>query len=364
MKNTFVLAIALTVLSFTAYAQDRALPGYIVKVSGDTLRGLLREQGTDESAKRISFKTSASDNDYQVFTPGEVKAYKYDDGNVFRAISFPDTRKEEQTVTRTFYGKLLVSGEYDLYSFTEDGVLYFLVRRDDNFYLIYDDDVRSLPYVKGNFRNELNFFAVSCDAAEKQIERADYSVPSLIDFFQKLDACVNPNKAVTSYYHKAKADVSGFAYVGGIPLGPTSQFVAEARVQMIWPQVDPKVSFNLGVRYVVVNTTLRDPYYNVAKLYDYKNYIVTSLPMTVQYDFTRGVVRPFVLAGLSFSKVTEQTNNPALLDYGVLPRASGLAFLVGTGIEVRLMHVLWVRAEWRYEYLIQYPTIGLVLRAP
>jgi hypothetical protein len=364
MKNTFVLAISLCGLFITANAQDRALPGYIVKMSGDTLRGMLKEQGTDESAKRISFKASAADNDYQVFTPGEVKSYKYDEGNLFRAITFPDTRKEEQTVTRTYYGKLLVSGEYDLYTFTEDGVLYFLVRRDDKFYLIYDDDLRSLPYVKGNFRNELNFFAVSCEAAEKEIERADYSVVSLMNFFQKLDACVNPNKSVTSYYHKAKANIAGFVYVGGIPLGPQSQFVGEARLQMVWPQLDPRVSFNLGVRYVVVNTKVRDPYYNVATLYDYKNYDIESVPMTVQYSFTRGVVRPFILAGLSLCSVKEKTNNPALLDVGPFVQQSGLAFLVGGGIEAKLMHILWIRAEWRYEYLVQYPTIGLVLRAP
>src|SRR5579872_1289918 len=142
MLQSFVLAISLSGLFISSHAQDRDLPGYLVRVSGDTVRGLLREQGTDESAKRISFKTSAADNTYQEYSFDAVKSFGYDGGNLFRAITFPDTRKEE-TVTRTYYGKLLVTGEFDLYTFTEDGVLYFLVRKDTSFYLVYDDDLRS-----------------------------------------------------------------------------------------------------------------------------------------------------------------------------------------------------------------------------
>ncbi|HEV2353916.1 MAG TPA: outer membrane beta-barrel protein [Puia sp.] len=365
MVKSFVLAIAcLCGLFIPTHAQDRDLPGYIVRVSGDTVRGLLKEQGTDESAKQISFKSSAADNDYQQYSFDAVKSFGYDGGNLFRAITFPDTRKEE-TVTRTYYGKLLVTGEFDLYTFTEDGILYFLVRKDTSFYMVYDDDLRSVPYVKGNFRNELNFFAQSCEAAEREIDRAYYSVPDMISFFQKLDECVNPNKAVASYFHKAKADVKLFVFGGGLPLGPQSQLVGEVRVQLVWAQLDPKVSFNLGLHYAVVNTKVKDPYYTVATLYDYKNYQIKSLPLTVQYSFTRGVVQPFILAGLSIATVDEQTNNPNLVDpTTTLVGHYGLSYLVGAGIEARVTHVLWVRAEWRYEYLVQYPAIGVALRVP
>jgi hypothetical protein len=363
MINTFVLAIGLSILLSAAQAQVKDLPGYIVRSSGDTIRGFLKEQGTDESAKRISFKASEADKDYQTYAYDAVKSYQYDGGNLFRAINFPDTRKEEP-VTRTFYGKLLVTGEFDLYTFTEEGELYFIVRRDTSFYMIYDDDLRSLPYVKGNFRNELNFFALSCEPARREIDRADYSVEAMIDFFRKLDECVNPGKTVTTYYHKAKSIISVYAYAAGIPLGGQSQAAGEVRLQFVWPQLDPKVSFNLGFRYTQVNTTVRDPYYTVATLYDYKNYQITSVPLTVQYSLTSGVVQPFVLAGLSLIKVNEVTNNPAILDAGGVYKNYGMTFLVGCGIEARLAHVLWVRAEWRYEYIVEYPTLGLVLRVP
>lgn len=366
MKSTFVLACGLCLLFFSTHAQDHSLPGYIVRNSGDTVHGLLKEQGSDESAKRISFKASATDNDYQVFGVDEVKSFQYDGGNVFRAISFPDTRKEGETVTRAVFGTLLVSGEYDLYSFTEGGILYFLAERDGSFYVMYDDDLRSFPYVKGNFRNELNFFAVSCDAANGQIGQVDYSVASVIQFFQKLNACVSPGKAVATYYHKPKANAGLFAYAGGIPLGNQSQLTAEVRLRMVWPQVNPNMSFNLGFRYAeVIKKQVKDPYYLAAAIYHHETYQLKSLPLTIQYNITRGVVQPFVYAGVSLLNVNIVTDDPALIDtYSAYYHHYGVEGLVGGGVEVRLAHFLWARVDWRWEYLVQYPTVGLALTLP
>jgi opacity protein-like surface antigen len=364
MKNTFVLASSLFLLLISARAQDRSLPGYIVRVSGDTLRGFLKEQGTDESAKGISFKASATDNDYQVYSFNEVKSFQYTGGNLFRAITFSDTRKEEERATRTFYGNLMVSGECDLYTFTEEGVLYFLARKDSSFYLMYDDDLRSLPYVKGNFRNELNFFAVSCDVARREIDRIDYTLGNVMEFFQKLDACLNPNRSVQSYYHKAEGKASVFAYVGGIPLGNQSQFTAEVRLRLVWPQLNPNVSFNLGLRYAAVAQRVVDPYYTVATIYHHETYQIKSLPLTVQYNLTHGVVQPFVFAGLSLCTVNIVTDDPELIGDDPYYHHITLAALVGAGVEVRLTHVLRARAEWRYEYMWQYPTAGLTLTLP
>lgn len=364
MKNTIVLTVGLCLLLLSARSQVRDLPGYIVRNSGDTVHGFLREQGTDESARSISFKASATDNDYQVYTPAEVKSYQYTDGNLFRAITYPDSRTEERAI-RTCYGKLLVSGEYDLYSFTESEILYFLVRKDTSYYLMYDDDLHSIPWVTGNFRNELNFFAVSCDAAKEEVDRTGYNTASVMEFFQKLDACLNPGKAVTSYYHKAKVDAGLFAYAGGIPLGNgKSQVTAEIRLRLVAPQVNPNMSFNVGLRYAELKRKETDPYYLVAKIYHNVDYQTTSVPVTVQYNLTRGVVQPFVFAGASLCTLNIATDDPALISNPVYYHRWAVSPLVGGGVEVRLVHVLWVRAEWRYECMVQYPTVGLELMLP
>jgi hypothetical protein len=366
MKTTFVLACSLCLPFFTVHAQDRSLPGYIVRNSGDTVHGFLKEQGADESAKQISFKASPTDNDYQVFSFNEVKSFQYDGGNLFRTITFPDTRREGETVTRTIFGNLLVSGEYDLYRFTEDGILYFVAQKEGSFYLMYDDDLRSIQYVKGNFRDELNFFAVSCDAVKGEIGQADYSVGSVMQFFQKLNACVNPGKAVATYYHKAKAKAGVFAYAGGIPLGNESQLTAEVRLRMVWPQVNPNMSFNLGFRYAeVIKQKVKDPYYLVATIYHHETWQMKSLPLTLQYNITRGVVQPFVYAGVSLLNVNIVTDDPELINvFSAYYHHYSAEGFVGGGVEVRMAHFLWARAEWRWEDLVQYPTVGLALMLP
>jgi len=366
--KSFVLFIGLSLPSLILHAQDRSLPGYIVRVSGDTLHGFLKEQGTDEATRRISFKAAESDVDYQIFTPSEVKAFQYDGGNLFRAITFSDTRRD-QPVTLTFYANLLVTGEYDLYNFTEDDVLFFLVRKENSFYLMFDDDLRSVPGIKGNFRNELNFFAGSCDAVRQGVENADYSTESMIRFFQKLDDCLNPGKAVATYnYHqKVKIKAGLFAYVGGISFGNYAQLTVEARLRVTLNQLMPGVSFNLGYRYAeVMKKHFQNPYYLVAPNFNHETWQIKSIPLTIQYNFTRGIVQPYVYGGVSLCSENIVTDNPELYlgTYNPYLNSYAVAFLFGAGVEVRLAHFLWSRAEWRYETMAQYPTVGLAVTLP
>ncbi|HXB33634.1 MAG TPA: hypothetical protein VNV35_09440 [Puia sp.] len=367
MRTTFVLAISLFLSFSTTQAQDSFEPGYIVRVAGDTVHGFLKEQGSDETAERISFKASATDKKYKVFTPSDVKAFRYDGGYQFRAVSYSDTRKD-QPVTRTCFAKLLVTGEYDLYSFTEDYVLFFLVRKDNNFYLLFDDDVHTIPGISGNFRNELNFFVGPCGAEKQEIEGLDYSTGSMIRFFQNLDACLNPDKIVATYIYREKAMLKFgfFAYVGGISFGNDAQYTMEARLRVVWQKLNPSLSLNLGYRVAaVMKRHFQDPDYLIAPVFNHETWQIKSIPLTIQYNFTNGVVQPFVEGGVSLCTESISTDNPALIS-GYNPYINGhaLAFIFGAGIEVRLVHVLWARAEWRYEAMSQNPTAGLALMLP
>jgi hypothetical protein len=353
----FVLFIGLGLAFFTLHAQDRSLPGYIVRVSGDTLRGFLKVQGSDESAKQISFKASADDKNYQVYNPDQVKAFQYNDGYLFRAITYADMRAggkvdaRATAVTRICYGKLLVAGEYDLYSFTEQSWLYFLVRKDSTFYLVYDDDLQAAPYSQGNFRSELNFLASGCAVMSKEVESASYTEGGVRAFFQQLDACLRPNQPVQSYHYGVKGHAGFLAYVGGISYGAQSQFTMEARWRWFWPQLDPNLSLNAGVRYVNLNK----PFSGIQT--DFKLF---SIPVTIQYDLDilNGRVHPFAYAGLSLvaANVTPRSD---LIAYG---RANG--FVIGGGVAVKVYSCLWVRAELRTEYEAQIPTVGAAVILP
>ena len=351
--KSFVLAISFTALLLCVRAQDRVLRGYIVKSSGDTLRGVLKEQGSDESTKQISFKASATDKEYQIYTPDQVKSYQYDGGNLFRAVTYTDTRAA--SVTRTCYGKLLVTGEYDLYCFSESGALYFLVRKDNNYRLLYDDDRWDLEFGKGNFRNELNFLASGCNSMANEVGRAAYTIGGLTAFFQQLDACLSPHTPVLTYYHEPKGYSGFYAYMGGIAYGSRAQFTVEVAWRKVWPQVDPSLSLNIGLRFTnlvkPIRLTIDQPFSQGA-------YQIASIPVTVQYNILKGNFQPFVYAGLSL--MTEHLSSDVAISADEQP----VGLVIGGGVEVKIKRCLWVRAEWRSEYLSQFPTVGLAVILP
>ncbi len=360
-KLPILLSLMALALSFqNAAAQQDDLPGYVVLVSGDTLHGFLKAEGADRLLDQVQFKSSAA-TDYKTYKPSEARSFQFDNGNLYRAVTFSNVSLDHP-VYETHYAKLLVTGEYDLYSFMEKGDLYFVARHDTTYRLIYDDDLHTIPYVKGNFRNELNYFAVFCDASKFGIENILFSEDQVVSFFRKLDACMEPGKTVATYYHKAKAKPGFFAYVGGMDLGSQrSQFTAEARFKLVYPQINPDLSINIGVRYASVEKKLVNPSYLAATIYYQETYSIKSIPLTFQYNLTHGIVQPFIYAGLSACSV--DFSSSVYIDHSGDPyyHSVDIEWLAGAGVEVKLADFLRARAEWRYEYITQWPTIGLAV---
>jgi hypothetical protein len=354
--------LCLNLVACSVTAQDHLLPGYIVRTSGDTLRGFLREQGTNELNHQIAFKSTAA-GEYTTYSFDKVSSFQYQDGNLYRAISFSNVSLD-QPVFQTLYARLLVGGEYDLYSFTEKDVLFFLVRKDTSFHLLFDDDSHVVgSNIKGNFRNELNFFSAFCESLRSGIESMVYGEQSMMQFFQKLDACLAPNKPVTSYYHKTKVVVGFSAYGGGIILGNMkSQMTGDARLKFTYPQLNPSISLNIGVRYASVVKKISDPTYLVAKIYHKVTYNMTSFPLTFQYNFLpNGIVQPYLFAGLSALKINLNTDLPSYDFVESYYHQYSVAGFGGGGVEVKIADFLRVKAEMRYEEIVEWPTVGLLL---
>jgi len=343
----------------TASAQDEDLPGYVVLVSGDTLHGFIKSEGSVRLLDFVKFKTTAS-AEYKTYTPAEARSFQFDNGNLYRTVTFNNISLS-QPEYQTHYARLLVAGEYDLYSFLEKGNLYFLARHDTTYRLIFDDDLHVDPYTKGNFRNELNYFAIFCETSRPGIENINFTEEAVSTFFRTLDACMNPSTAVSTYYHKSKAQPGFFAYVGGIDLGTMrSQFTAEARFKLIYPQFNPNFSVSLGFRYANVVKKNVNPYYTVITLYYKEIYSIKSIPLTFQYNFTRGIVQPFVYVGLSACSVGLNATIPINDAGDPYYNSFDVEWFAGAGVDVKIAGFLRARAEWRYEYIAQYPTVGLV----
>jgi hypothetical protein len=192
-----------------------------------------------------------------------------------------------------------------------------------------------------------------------------YSEEQIVNFFRKLDACTGPGKKVVTYYHKGKAKPGFFAYIGGVGLGSSrSQFTAEVRFKLVDSQINPNLSLNIGLRYAsVVKRDLLFPTYPAPTFYP-ETYSIKSLPVTFQYNFTHGIVQPFIYAGFSALSLDLSSSEP--VDYSphfnsVYYHSVDIEWFAGAGVEVKIADLLRARAEWRYEYIAQWPTIGLAV---
>src|SRR5580704_6969727 len=122
-KLNFVL-LALCI-SLQVSGQKEFTPGYVIKISGDTMHGYLQEEIRSEIHSKVTF------------TPSELKLFKYESGNLYRTISFINTL-EDTSKSQTLFARQLVEGVYNLYSYVLQEQTYFVVLGNGESYFIYN----------------------------------------------------------------------------------------------------------------------------------------------------------------------------------------------------------------------------------
>ncbi len=88
----------------------------------------------------------------------------------------------------------------------------------------------------------------------------------------------------------------------------------------------------------------------------YKN--IYGVPFTLQYNFTRGRVKPYIDAGLSL----DYLETKGVLDYSYRKthdNGFGIGFIIAAGVEGYVTKRLMIKADWRYELFLHYPTLGV-----
>jgi hypothetical protein len=192
----------------------------------------------------------------------------------------------------------------------------------------------------------------------REVVTANYSISGMMGFFQRLDACLNSAKSVRTYYQEPKGIPGFYGYMGGISYGRRSQFTVEIGYRRIWPQVDPNLSFNIGLRFVSLDKRAKDTSGGLQQA----NYQLFSIPLTMQHNVNlfKGNVQVFAVAGFSLSTANTQSDS----DIPLVESSPAKGFVLGAGMAVRIYHRLWVKAEWREEYMAQYPTVGAAIILP
>ncbi|QEC68761.1 porin family protein [Panacibacter ginsenosidivorans] len=354
MKLKFFIVFA--VIPVFVFSQSGFKPGFIVKNNGDTVRGFLESIETKKISGRISFSPSNTSNP-ATFTTAEIKSFGYDGENTFRKVVYTDpfelTQKEQ-------FAKLLSLGYYSLYTFWKKDVMYFIIKTpEDSCHLLYDDDRSSNGYInqKGNFQNELLFFSQSCNTLKPLIETLNYTEADLIQYIQKLNKCVSPSTASQIVYKKEKSKLNIYAYAGGMYFGSGHEYTGRIIGKITVPAVDKNLALTFGLNYMThQNTELVDVLGYKKEQTVNKN--IFSVPLSIQYYFTKGIIRPYLDAGVTLDYLT---TDGELTFYGKKINDSkfGPAFTAALGIEGYITQRLFIKADFRYELFVHYPTVGI-----
>jgi hypothetical protein len=356
MKLKFFIALA--VIPVFAFSQSDFKPGFIVKSNGDTLKGFLESIESKKISDKISFTTNSLSKP-TTFTTADIKSFGYNGENIFRKVVYNspfDLTQNEQ------FAKLLSLGYYSLYTFWKKDILYFIIKTpEDSCHFLFDDDRNSNGYInqKGNFQNELLFFSQSCNDLKQTIERLNYTEADLIKYVDKLNKCISPSTANIIVYKKEKSKLNIYAYAGGMYLSSGHEYTGSVIGKITVPAVDKNLALNFGINYMAHQTTeLVDVMYYGNKKEQTVNKNIISVPLSIQYYFTKGVIRPYLDAGITLDYFS---NDGELTFYGkkINETAFGPAFTAALGIEGYVTQRLFIKADFRYELFVHYPTIGI-----
>jgi hypothetical protein len=366
MKQLLLLSSAI-LISLFSFSQKNSSPGYIIKSNGDSVHGFLQEEIKKDILSQVRF---ANDKNSQAiaFTPADIKAFGYDGGNIYKRIFFTSVLRDT-TLEKICFARQLIYGGYSLYTFLESDKKYFVIKEKDSSYYIYNTIYTNLGSVdeEGNFLETLRLISAPCPQLTSTSDRFAYNEKDMIRFVLDLNQCLEPGKTVVSYYHKPKAVVNIMVFAGGFTTGKENQFTGDLSFRVSYPQINKNASLNIGVHYSNTLTTedLLNPG-NIKYVADTRNEFF-SIPITVQYNFTQGIIRPFIYFGIS-GAMHRETKNKTIYTAESKDSEFGLAGIVAAGVEGHITKNFFINAEWRFEELLQnlsifqYPAIGVAYK--
>jgi hypothetical protein len=353
--------VLLLCISICTSAQTNFTAGYIIKTNGDTLHGYLQEELRSQLVFQLQFKTDNTNSSVETFTTNEVKAFKYEKGDLYKKITFKNTLPDSGYM-ETIFALELVEGAYNLYSYIFNEQTYFIVDASGTSYFLYNSvfNANGAIVTEGNYISRLSVLAAVCPNRSFNAEQLNYAEKDISKYIFDLNNCISPNAASINRYQKPKTITQITIFAGAIVLGKNrNQFTSDVALRIIYPQLSKNIFINIGAHY---SHTMQDDkekaFGSTIELSTTKDDIF-CLPLTIQYNIGHGIIQPFAYGGFGFSYLKEQSTYSVYTNPGS-PSSNkfGLSVIGAIGIEGHLSTSLYIKAEWRCELIGQYPAVG------
>ncbi|MCA8831362.1 porin family protein [Hymenobacter pini] len=325
-----------------ASAQADFRAGYIVPLSGDTLRGQVDARGAQRNARMVRFRPSpeAAATEYR---PRQIRGYGFTGGQIYQAavVALTDsaqlsnlTEARYDTVARPSFLEVIVRGPASLLFLRDE-------RSNDHFYLQMADGqpkelVRRMVMEKNNtvqrsldeYKYTLAAGFRSCPSVQPSINTVRFDQAGLIRIVKRYNECTGGPSvmpaATSRQNHVQLALVAGGEYSRLIMNDERVGYSTTTTVNLAG-SIQPAFGIALQLRLVGLNKNLST---RIEALYEKQKYALFTtspnasgnysqyrgnmssirVPLLLRYTYPKGLLRPFAQVGYSFSYLLTVNN--------------------------------------------------------
>ena len=366
---------SLLLSAITLHAEDKFRSGYIITNSKDTVRGFLQQYNINAFTK-CHFKKNM-DEKITEYLPGDIYAYRYDeDGKFFISKEAP-----LEGENRLFFMEYLIQGKANVYFMRDVSDHYFIeteknkiIELSQNPILIHNAD-GTMYYKESTYKGKLRYMLSDCPELIPEIDKSELQMNNMIQIAKDYHNRVCTSEQCTIYELKIKPLQVHFYVVGGIAF---NQF----KVVNSYTNYNPgallgcKIEFEnlffsneqstlqLGLLFqqyanYTIYTKRQSEYSSTFDITDTSksglNTLAVKIPITYNYTFSSGKIRPFIGGGINNIFVFSKNKDFSTMTYNMYGGINafpvyqaGLLGIVGSKYILNNKHLL--NLELSYEY--------------
>ncbi len=329
IKRFIIFLIA--ALPFAVFAQSNYYPGYVLKNSGDTLKGYIDYHEWTQSPKTIDFKVNKNDKNTQKFDPQTIKGFQINGLDTYTSYAgfittgttdFPNLRQgldTGKTAEAIFLRQLVTGNHLTLFYQSDNSKIRFFIAETGSepvelkyyeYLNEYNQVVNSSVY-RGQLILYVNKFRPGNDKLNREIEQIKYTQDDL----QNIVNDINDHKI-----NIQKKSMSRFFV--GVALNNTTTAIDNANGvngQQTAASISPKISagvdvfgnptiqqFILRVELSFFYVSPRVKYagvsgYGSQDVYTFNQYTGTITPQLLFNVYNKDKVKIYIDAGIAFN---------------------------------------------------------------
>jgi len=397
MKRTLSTSLFFLLLSNICFCQNDWVSGYILKNTGDTIRGFIDNRDSKSNTKQCYFKAEKK-GDVQIYTPQELSGFRFQDGKYY----ISKTIKEQEAGKQVFL-EFLIHGKINVYHMKDDQDRYF-VEKDSIIYELKNTEVLKHINYPGS-SNENNYSIQSTEKKEyiglltallkdaeiqQDILKCELRTKSLIKIAREYHEKVCSDEKCIIYEKASKPMHVNLGILAGVSIntldfgeevvsnfGPGSFLGLRVEFEnaLEW-QENLSVVLDLTLQHYT-NYTLRANDANINHYINYNNVayslnnssevsvgnrnrlnvnintIALKIPLTLNYTFSKGKFRPYAGGGIENIFILSQNENFVykkfydVLNQSIPSYQIGLVGRAGSKYLLKNNHLLY--AELNYE---------------